>query len=169
MSAENDLLLYENEERKKTGINKLRINYNKNNGYSIEITKSNLHLVPENYIRKQTLKNQERYTTERLEELSSLILGSSDKINSLEYEIFGEIRDFILSNAKILQYLSKLISIIDSLNALSKLARENNYTRPKITRDNLIKIKDGRHPVIEKNLKKMNLFQMIPTLEKIII
>lgn len=154
LSAENDLLLYENEERKKTGINKLRINYNKNNGYSIEITKSNLHLVPENYIRKQTLKNQERYTTERLEELSSLILGSSDKINSLEYEIFGEIRDFILSNAKTLQYLSKLISIIDSLNALSKLARENNYTRPKITKDNLIKIKDGRHPVIEKKLKE---------------
>lgn len=154
LSAENDLLLYENEEREKTGINKLRINYNKNNGYSIEITKSNLHLVPENYIRKQTLKNQERYTTERLEELSSLILGSSDKINSLEYEIFGEIRDFILSNAKTLQYLSKLISIIDSLNALSKLARENNYTRPKITKDNLIKIKDGRHPVIEKKLKE---------------
>ena len=157
LSAENDLLLYENEEREKTGINKLRINYNKNNGYSIEITKSNLHLVPENYIRKQTLKNQERYTTERLEELSSLILGSSDKINSLEYEIFGEIRDFILSNAKTLQYLSKLISIIDSLNALSKLARENNYTRPKITKDNLIKIKDGRHPVIEKKLKENEL------------
>lgn len=154
LSAENDLLLYENEEREKTGINKLRINYNKNNGYSIEITKSNLHLVPETYIRKQTLKNQERYTTERLEELSSLILGSSDKINSLEYEIFGEIRDFILSNAKTLQYLSKLIAIIDSLNALSKLARENNYTKPKITKDNLIKIKDGRHPVIEKKLKE---------------
>lgn len=154
LSAENDLLLYENEEKEKTGINKLKINYNKNNGYSIEITKSNLHLVPENYIRKQTLKNQERYTTERLEELSNLILGSSDKINSLEYEIFGEIRDFILSQAKTLQYLSKLIAIIDSLNALSKLARENNYTKPKITKDNIIKIKDGRHPVIEKKLKE---------------
>lgn len=148
------MLLYENEEKEKTGINKLKINYNKNNGYSIEITKSNLHLVPENYIRKQTLKNQERYTTERLEELSNLILGSSDKINSLEYEIFGEIRDFILSQAKTLQYLSKLIAIIDSLNALSKLARENNYTKPKITKDNIIKIKDGRHPVIEKKLKE---------------
>ncbi|WP_058990398.1 DNA mismatch repair protein MutS [Anaerococcus rubeinfantis] len=154
LSAENDLLLYENEEKEKTGINKLKINYNKNNGYSIEITKSNLHLVPENYIRKQTLKNQERYTTERLEELSNLILGSSDKINSLEYEIFGEIRDFILSQAKTLQYLSKLIAIIDSINSLSKLARENNYTKPKITKDNLIKIKDGRHPVIEKKLKE---------------
>lgn len=154
LSAENDLLLYENEEKEKTGINKLRINYNKNNGYSIEITKSNLHLVPENYIRKQTLKNQERYTTERLEELSNLILGSSDKINSLEYEIFGEIRDFILSEAKTLQYLSKLIAIIDSLNSLSKLARENNYTKPKIIKDNIIKIKDGRHPVIEKKLKE---------------
>lgn len=154
LSAENDLLLYENEEKEKTGINKLRINYNKNNGYSIEITKSNLHLVPENYIRKQTLKNQERYTTERLEELSNLILGSSDKINNLEYEIFGEIRDFILSEAKTLQYLSKLIAIIDSINSLSKLARENNYTKPKITKDNIIKIKDGRHPVIEKKLKE---------------
>lgn len=154
LSAENDLLLYENEEKEKTGINKLKINYNKNNGYSIEITKSNLHLVPENYIRKQTLKNQERYTTERLEELSNLILGSSDKINSLEYEIFGEIRDFILSQAKTLQYLSKLIAIIDSINSLSKLARENNYTKPKITKDNIIKIKDGRHPVIEKKLKE---------------
>lgn len=154
LSAENDLLLYENEEKERTGINKLRINYNKNNGYSIEITKSNLHLVPENYIRKQTLKNQERYTTERLEELSNLILGSSDKINNLEYEIFGEIRDFILSEAKTLQYLSKLIAIIDSINSLSKLARENNYTKPKITKDNIIKIKDGRHPVIEKKLKE---------------
>ncbi|WP_049691009.1 DNA mismatch repair protein MutS [Anaerococcus jeddahensis] len=154
LSAENDLLLYENEEKEKTGINKLKINYNKNNGYSIEITKSNLHLVPENYIRKQTLKNQERYTTERLEELSNLILGSSDKINSLEYEIFGEIRDFILSQVKTLQYLSKLIAIIDSINSLSKLARENNYTKPKITKDNIIKIKDGRHPVIEKKLKE---------------
>lgn len=154
LSAENDLLLYENEEKEKTGINKLKINYNKNNGYSIEITKSNLHLVPENYIRKQTLKNQERYTTERLEELSNLILGSSDKINNLEYEIFGEIRDFILSEAKTLQYLSKLIAIIDSINSLSKLARENNYTKPKITKDNIIKIKDGRHPVIEKKLKE---------------
>ena len=154
LSAENDLLLYENEEKEKTGINKLKINYNKNNGYSIEITKTNLHLVPENYIRKQTLKNQERYTTERLEELSNLILGSSDKINSLEYEIFGEIRDFILSEAKTLQYLSKLIAIIDSINSLSKLARENNYTKPKITKDNIIKIKDGRHPVIEKKLKE---------------
>lgn len=154
LSAENDLLLYENEEKEKTGINKLKINYNKNNGYSIEVTKSNLHLVPENYIRKQTLKNQERYTTERLEELSNLILGSSDKINSLEYEIFGEIRDFILSQAKTLQYLSKLIAIIDSINSLSKLARENNYTKPKITKENIIKIKDGRHPVIEKKLKE---------------
>lgn len=154
LSAENDLLLYENEEKERTGINKLRINYNKNNGYSIEITKSNLHLVPENYIRKQTLKNQERYTTERLEELSNLILGSNDKINNLEYEIFGEIRDFILSEAKTLQYLSKLIAIIDSINSLSKLARENNYTKPKITKDNIIKIKDGRHPVIEKKLKE---------------
>lgn len=154
LSAEKDLINYEKDEKEKTGINKLKINYNKNNGYSIEVTKANTHLVPDYYIRKQTLKNQERYTTEKLEVLSNLILGSSDKINELEYKIFGEIRDFILDNTKKLQYLSKLISIIDSLNSLSKLAIENNYTKPIITNDNIIKIKEGRHPVIEKNLKE---------------
>ncbi|MBS5988394.1 DNA mismatch repair protein MutS [Anaerococcus hydrogenalis] len=154
ISAEKDLINYEKDEKEKTGISKLKINYNKNNGYSIEITKANTHLVPDYYIRKQTLKNQERYTTEKLEELSNLILGSSDKINELEYKIFGEIREFILDNTKKLQYLSKLISIIDSLNSLAKLAIENNYKKPIITNDNTIKIKDGRHPVIEKNLKE---------------
>lgn len=154
LSAEKDLINYEKDEKEKTGINKLKINYNKNNGYSIEVTKANTHLVPDYYIRKQTLKNQERYTTEKLEVLSNLILGSSDKINELEYKIFVEIRDFILDNTKKLQYLSKLISIIDSLNSLSKLAIENNYTKPIITNDNIIKIKEGRHPVIEKNLKE---------------
>lgn len=154
LSAENDLIAYENEQKEKTGINKLKINYNKNNGYSIEITKSNLDLVPDTYIRKQTLINRERYTTERLEELSNLILGSSDRINNLEYEIFCQIREFILDNTKKLQYLSKLISIIDSINALAKLARENNYCKPEITTDNIIKIKNGRHPVIEKKLKE---------------
>ncbi|WP_276877334.1 DNA mismatch repair protein MutS [Anaerococcus hydrogenalis] len=154
ISAEKDLINYEKDEKEKTGISKLKINYNKNNGYSIEVTKANTHLVPDYYIRKQTLKNQERYTTEKLEELSNLILGSSDKINELEYKIFGEIREFILDNTKKLQYLSKLISIIDSLNSLAKLAIENNYKKPIITNDNTIKIKDGRHPVIEKNLKE---------------
>lgn len=153
-SAEKDLLEYELNEREKTGIKKLRINYNKNSGYSIEVTKSFINMVPENYIRKQTLKNQERYTTERLEELSNLILGSTDRINELEYEIFNELRDFILENTKKLQYLSKLIAIIDSLNSLSKIARENNYSKPDLRDDNIIKIKNGRHPVIENNLKE---------------
>lgn len=153
-SAEKDLLEYEKEQREKTGIKKLRINYNKNNGYSLEVTKSFLDKVPDFYIRKQTLKNQERYTTEKLEKLSNLILGSSDKINELEYDIFNDIREFILSNTKKLQYLSKLISIIDSLNSLSKLARENNYTKPVIRDDNVVKIKNGRHPVMEEKLKE---------------
>ncbi|MDY3005487.1 DNA mismatch repair protein MutS [Anaerococcus porci] len=153
-SAEKDLLEYEVSEREKTGIKKLKINYNKNSGYSIEVTKSFINMVPKSYIRKQTLKNQERYTTERLEELSNLILGSSDMINELEYEIFNELRDFILENTKKLQYLSKLIAIIDALNSLSKLARENNYTKPIMRNDNIIKIINGRHPVIEKNLKE---------------
>lgn len=153
-SAEDDLLRYELEEREKTGIKKLKINYNKNNGYSIEITKSNIENVPKTYIRKQTLKNQERYTTERLEELSNIILGASDKINELEYKIFNELRAFILENTKKLQYLSKLIAIVDAINSLSKLAKINDYAKPLIRDDNIIKIKDGRHPVIEGRLKE---------------
>lgn len=153
-SAKDDLLTYEKEERDRLDIKNYRISYNKNAGYSIEITKSNLDKVPDDYIRKQTLKNVERYTTERLEKLSTLILGSSDKINDLEYEIFQDIRGRVLEETTDLQLLAKLISILDALNSFSKVAVENSYVRPQIRDDKLIKIKGGRHPVIEKNLKE---------------
>ncbi|MGO3017901.1 MAG: DNA mismatch repair protein MutS [Anaerococcus sp.] len=152
--AEEELLYYENQEKEKTDIKNLKIVFNKNNGYSIEVTKSNINKVPESYIRKQTLKNQERYTSEKLEELSELILGGSDKINTLEYELFQEIRSEILNHTQDLQLLALMIASLDAFNSLSKVARINNYCRPKITRDNRIFIKDGRHPVIEKNLNE---------------
>lgn len=152
--ALDDLLNYENEEKENSGIKNLKIIFNKNNGYSIEITKSNLDKVPDNYIRKQTLKNQERYTSEKLEELSEIILGGTELINNLEYEIFQDIRNKVLSKTQSLQKLASIIAYIDSLNSLSKVAIKNNYVRPVIRNDNRIIIKDGRHPVIEKNLKE---------------
>src|SRR5699024_4374121 len=126
----------------------------KNNGYSIEVTKINVDKVPDSYVRKQTLKNQERYTSEKLEELSELILGGSDKINTLEYELFQEIREEILNHTQDLQLLAIMIASLDAFNSLAKVARANNYCRPEIRTDNKILIKDGRHPVIEKNLKE---------------
>ncbi|WP_151410490.1 DNA mismatch repair protein MutS [Anaerococcus sp. Marseille-P9784] len=152
--AINDLKSYEESEKERTGIKNYKIVYNKNNGYSIEITKSNLDKVPNSYIRKQTLKNQERYTTEKLEELANLIINGNDKKNDLEYKIFNDIRDKILGETLHLQALAKMIANIDTLNTLAKVAVENNYTRPILTNDNKIIIKDGRHPVIEKKLKE---------------
>ena len=145
---------YEISEREKTGIKNYKIVFNKNNGYSIEITKSNIDKVPDSYIRKQTLKNQERYTTESLEKLSNLILGGKDKVNDLEYQIFNNIRDTILNKTLMLQSLAKMIANLDGLNTLARVAISNNYVRPELTNDSEIIIKDGRHPVIEKNLKE---------------
>lgn len=145
---------YELSEKEKTGIKNFKIVYNKNNAYSIEITKSNLDKVPDNYVRKQTLKNQERYTTEELEKLSSLILTGKDDVNELEYQIFSDIRNEILKQTIKIQALSKMIANLDCLNTLARVALGNNYTRPIITNDNEIIIKDGRHPVIEHNLKE---------------
>lgn len=153
-SAQSALIEYENKEREKTGIKNYKIVFNKNNGYSIEITKSNIDKVPDSYVRKQTLKNQERYTTEKLEEISSLILGGKDKINDLEYKIFQDIREKVLRNTIKLQALAKILATVDTLNTFAKISLENSYVRPVIREDNIIKIKDGRHPVIERNLKE---------------
>ncbi|WP_105300490.1 DNA mismatch repair protein MutS [Anaerococcus marasmi] len=153
-SAQSALIEYENKEREKTGIKNYKIVFNKNNGYSIEITKSNLDKVPDSYVRKQTLKNQERYTTEKLEEISSLILGGKDKINDLEYKIFQDIREKVLRNTIKLQALAKILATVDTLNTFAKISLENSYVRPVIREDNIIKIKDGRHPVIERKLKE---------------
>lgn len=151
-NAEDKLIEYENKQKDLTGIKNLKIIYNKNNGYSIEVTKSNIDKVDSSYIRKQTLKNQERYTTEELENISSMILNGKEKINQLEYDIFNEIIEKILSSTLRLQSLSKMIANIDSLNSLAKIAHKYSYCRPDIFESNEIEIKDGRHPVIEINL-----------------
>ncbi|WP_311481501.1 DNA mismatch repair protein MutS [uncultured Anaerococcus sp.] len=151
-NAQGQLIEYEKKQREITGIKNLKVIYNKNNGYSIEVTKSNIDKIDSSYIRKQTLKNQERYTTEELENISSMILNGRERINQLEYDIFNKVIEKILDSTIRLQSLSKMIANIDSLNSFAKIARKNSYSRPDINESNIIQIKDGRHPVIELNL-----------------
>jgi len=144
------ILNIESEERKKTGINSLKIGFNRVFGYYIEVTKPNLHLVPSYYIRKQTLANTERFITEELKELESKIIGAEDKLKAVEQELYIELinkinpyADLMLENANTLGYL-------DFLCSLASVASKNNYVRPKICEDAIIEIQEGRHPVIER-------------------
>lgn len=148
----------ESEERNATGIKSLKISYNKVFGYFIEVTKSNLSLVPEGrYIRKQTLSNAERYITPELKEMEDKILGAEEKLIALEYEIFLEIRATLEKNIGRMKNTAKLISEIDCIWSLATLAKENNYVKPTINDEGAINIIDGRHPVVE-TLTKANTF-----------
>ena len=128
----------------------MRIGFNRVFGYYIEITKSNLSLVPETYIRKQTLTNGERYITEELNELESKILGAEEKLIDLEYQIFTEVRTHLAKNIQRLQKSADIISTLDVLSALSTVAEDMNYVCPIVDNGGEIDIKEGRHPVIEK-------------------
>ena len=144
------LLELEQREKEATGIKNLRIGFNRVFGYYIEITKSNLNLVPETYIRKQTLTNGERYITEELNELESKILGAEEKLIDLEYQIFTEVRTHLAKNIQRLQKSADIISTLDVLSALSTVAEDMNYVCPIVDNGGEIDIKEGRHPVIEK-------------------
>ncbi|MCX8093432.1 MAG: DNA mismatch repair protein MutS [Candidatus Goldbacteria bacterium] len=143
--------LQENE-RKRTGINSLKVGYTSVFGYYIEVSKANLSNVPKDYIRKQTLVNAERFITPELKEYEATILGAEERIKNLEYEIFVSIRNKLLDYIIYLQDVSKKISELDCLLSLAEAAIKNNYVRPEITDDGVISIKDGRHPVVEKSL-----------------
>lgn len=142
----------EEKEKNRTGIKSLKIGYNKVFGYYIEVTKSNLKLVPEDYIRKQTLSNCERYITSELKEMESKILGAEEKMIALEYELFIEIRDKIKSQIARIQHTSKILAQIDALNSLAIVAYNNDYVRPNLNNNGIIRIKNGRHPVVEQML-----------------
>lgn len=143
----------EAEEREKTGIKSLKIKYNRIFGYCFEVTNTFKDLVPDYFIRKQTLAGSERYTTDRLEELQNTILGAEEKLNQLEYELFCDVRDTIGGNIQRIQKTSHYVALIDCIISLSKVATDNNYCRPKINEEGVIDIKDGRHPVIEKLIR----------------
>ena len=136
-------------EKEITGIKNLKIGYNRVFGYYIEVTKSNLSLVPDTYIRKQTLTNCERYITQELKDAENTILGASDKVLNLESDIFIEVRDFIATKLKEVSQTASAIALIDVICSFAITAKNNNYTKPEIAIDGIINIKNGRHPVVE--------------------
>lgn len=140
----------ETKEKEKTGIKGLKIKYNKVFGYYLDVTNSYKDLVPDYYVRKQTLTNSERYTTDELKQLEDVILGAEDKLFSLEYNIFSEIRDEISSQVVRIQTTAKALAKIDVFASLAYVAEHNNYVKPNINEKGIIDIKNGRHPVVEK-------------------
>jgi DNA mismatch repair protein MutS len=142
----------EREERERTGIKSLKIGYNKVFGYYIEVTKANLELVPEDYIRKQTLVNAERYITPALKEMENKILGAHEKSILLEYHTFVSIREKIAGQMERIKKTAHYTALLDCLYSLAKTAYDNRYVKPVVFDGNSIEIKDGRHPVVEKML-----------------
>ena len=140
-------------ERDKTGIKNLKIKFNKVFGYYFEVTNSFKDLVPEYFVRKQTLVNAERFTTPELKELEDVILGAEDKLVSLEYDLFCQVRDQVASQVVRIQKTAKAIASIDVFTSLSLVATRNNYVKPKINEKGVIQIKNGRHPVVELMLR----------------
>ncbi len=139
----------EAKEKSKTGIQKLKVGYNKISGYYIEVTNSYKKLVPDEYIRKQTLTNCERYTTSELKEIEGRILGARERAAQLEYEAFEKIREKVANNLRRISNSANLIALIDVLRSLADVASKNDFKKPKISLNDKILIKDGRHPVIE--------------------
>lgn len=140
----------EAKERERTGIKNLKVKYNKVFGYYLEVTNSYKDLVPENYQRKQTLANAERFFTPELKELEDTILGAEDKLIALEYELFRQLRNRIASQVYRIQQTAKAIARLDVYASLAYVAEKNHYCRPKINTRGVIDIKGGRHPVVEQ-------------------
>ena len=140
-------------ERERTGIKNLKISYNKVFGYYIEVTNSYKNLVPPEYIRKQTLVGAERYITDELKTKESEILGASDRLWNLEYELFQEIRNAVAKEDSRIQKTAELLSEIDVYLSLASVAAKNHYIRPEVDASDKIEIKDGRHPVVEQFVK----------------
>ncbi len=140
-------------EREETGIKNLKVGYNKVFGFYIEVTRSQYDLVPDRYIRKQTLANCERYITEELKEMEAKVLGASEKLCSLEYELFCDVRATVADNSVRIQKVAALIAETDVYYSLATVAAKNRYVRPEVNSLDDIVIKDGRHPVVEQFVK----------------
>lgn len=148
------ILGLEQAEKNKSGIKSLKIGYNKVFGYYIEVTKSNLHLVPDDYIRKQTLANAERYITPELKEKEAQVIGADDQLKNLEYQLFVNLRDKIKEHTPRILDVSKKIAELDCLTALADVAISENYVKPQLSSDGTFNISKCRHPVVEKNLEE---------------
>lgn len=148
------LMQFERQEKEKTGIASLKVAYNSVFGYYIEVTKANLQLVPEHYIRKQTLANAERYYTTDLKEFEQKIIGAEEEIKRLEYELYIALREEIARRADAILETTRALAMLDVLQGFAQNAVLNNYTRPSVNSGHKIAISEGRHPVIEKILEK---------------
>lgn len=143
----------EQKERQRTGIKTLKVGYNRVMGYYIDITKTNLSLVPEDYIRKQTLANSERYYTEELKRLEEKVVGAEERAVQLEYELFQELRDYIKKQLNRLQKTGRLLAVLDCIGGLARVASANGFTRPQLNNRGTISIREGRHPVVEASIE----------------
>jgi len=152
----------EERERKRTGISKLKVRYNKVFGYFIEVTNSFKHLVPDDYIRKQTLTNCERYITEELKNLESRILHAKDKANDIEYKIFESIRDKVAESFSRVMSMANLIAALDVIRSLAEVSVHNNYVKPIMNTLDAISIKQGRHPVVESLVSDVPFVPFVP-------
>lgn len=153
------ILELEQEERKKTGISSLKIKFNKVFGFYIEVSKANLHLVPDSYMRKQTLVNGERFITPDLKHHEEIILTAEERIKELEFELFMALLDKVLTYTEYVQSAAAAIAVLDCISNFATVSVANNYTRPKILYSGEIRIKQGRHPVVEKLLDEQ---QFVP-------
>jgi len=147
------IIAIETAEREKTGIRTLKVSYNRVFGYYIEVSKSFIDQVPDHYIRKQTLANNERYITPELKELEDQVLTAKDRLTALEYQLFTQLREHIAQQAARVQTAAAAVAATDCLCSLASVAVQRGYCRPHITLDNIISITDGRHPVVEQMLK----------------
>lgn len=143
---------YEQSEKERTGIKSMKVNFNKTFGYYIEVTHANTSLVPEEYMRKQTLVNAERYITPELKEYENKVLNAQTKVFDLEYRLFVSLRDMIKDSISNIRSIAKAIAVIDMLLSFAKIACEFSYCKPKVTRSDVMDIKAGRHPVLEQLL-----------------
>lgn len=153
-SGKDYLLDLEAKERERTGIKGLKVGFNRVFGYYIEVTKSYLNLVKDEfgYVRKQTLANAERFITQELKEKENLILRAEEKALELEYKLFVEVRSECKKYSNLLQECSKLISELDMMQSFTKVSSENNYVRPKLNTEHVLEIKNGRHPVLDASI-----------------
>ncbi|MGD2173983.1 MAG: DNA mismatch repair protein MutS [Candidatus Brocadiaceae bacterium] len=145
---------FEAREAERTGIPSLKVGYNKVFGYYIEVTNTHRDKVPDDYVRKQTLKNAERYITPELKERESAVLGAGERAKELEYELFQEIRDEVSSHTERLQRTAAALAELDVLTCLARVAAEAGYVRPEITEERVLRVSDGRHPVLEQTLEE---------------
>lgn len=150
--GKNWLIELEAKEREATGIKNLKIKFNKVFGYYFDVTNSFKNMVPEHFIRKQTLANSERYSSDELEDIAGKILGAEDRLFGLEYDLFVELRDNLAKEVKRVQKTAKIIADLDALASLAYVAEKNHFVRPSINEEGRIEIKEGRHPVVEKVL-----------------